>query len=102
MSPNTLLDLSNSQGCKVVGMLVMKTKTLSRTITQHGRLILLLIPLSKLPLLSVHSLLDNGCDGTPEQLIPLQREHRRPPAPAHQHISLSNNIAGNGNIYSIA
>lgn len=35
-------------------------------------------------------------DDAPEQLIHLQREHRLPPAAADQHISLSNNITGNG------
>ena len=77
-------------------MLGLKTKSFPSTTSQHRRLILLLIPLSRWWLLTVLSLLDNDCDEAPEHLIHLHREDRLPPVPTELHISVSNNVAGNG------
>ena len=81
---------------KIVVMLGLKTKSFPSTTSQHRRLILLLIPLSRWWLLTVLSLLDNDCDEAPEHLIHLHREDRLPPVPTELHISVSNNVAGNG------
>lgn len=91
-----LLDLSNSQVHQVVGMLGLKTKPFPSITTQHRRFIFLLIPLGRWQLVTVLSLLDNDCHDAPDHLIHLHREHRPPPVPVDLHISLSNNVAGNG------